>query len=90
MKTMKAKQTKNATRAKSPRPAVRRGGGPEDRDRRRVVGAGLKALAGRANAGDRQALAGLRCMMDEHPEIWQHIGDLGGLCRADLDRGDRR
>jgi hypothetical protein len=36
----------------------------------------LKALVARADAGDGRALAGLRRFLDDHPEVWEHIGDL--------------
>ena len=34
-------------------------------------------LVNRANAGDEEALAGLRYLLDECEQIWQHVGDLG-------------
>ena len=37
----------------------------------------LAALTERANEGDAEAIAGLRQMLDDRPEIWQKVGDLG-------------
>jgi hypothetical protein len=42
----------------------------------------LQVLTERANAGDRQALAELRQLLDSHPEIEQHVGDLARLAEA--------
>jgi hypothetical protein len=39
----------------------------------------LQAVVGRANAGDREALAELRLLLDTHPEIWRTMGDLSRL-----------
>jgi hypothetical protein len=36
----------------------------------------LTTLVGQANAGDRAALASLRRLLDQHPELWTKIGDL--------------
>jgi hypothetical protein len=36
----------------------------------------LRALMERARAGDRTVLGDLRRALDEHPEIWNHFGDL--------------
>jgi hypothetical protein len=36
----------------------------------------LDALVAEADRGDPRALAGLRRMLDEHPEIWRTLGDL--------------
>jgi hypothetical protein len=36
----------------------------------------LDALAGRANMGDKAALAELRTFLDAHPEVWQKVGNL--------------
>jgi site-specific recombinase XerD len=41
--------------------------------------AGLVALAKKANAGDPAARAGLRQLLDEHPQVWQALGDLNRL-----------
>lgn len=41
-----------------------------------VLAATLKSLADGAKAGDAAALAKLRRMLDQHPEIWQTCGDL--------------
>ena len=35
----------------------------------------FKALVERANAADETALGDLRQLLDEHPEIWQRVGD---------------
>ncbi len=39
----------------------------------------LRGLVERANDGDDAALADLQAMLDAHPEIWKHCGDLGRL-----------
>src|SRR5688572_26939376 len=36
----------------------------------------LQELGRRASAGSEQALAGLRQLLDERPEIWQAVGDV--------------
>lgn len=43
----------------------------------------LIALNERANTGDNAALAELRAFLDEHPEVWQTVGDLS---RMSVDR----
>ena len=40
------------------------------------LSARLTGLVDKANAGDRPALAGLRRLLDDHPEIWETVGDL--------------
>ena len=40
------------------------------------VVAELRALVQQAKAGDVSILPKLRAILDEHPEIWQHAGDL--------------
>ena len=43
----------------------------------------LRSLTDRAKAGDVSALPHLRRVLDEHPEIWRHLGDLtAGVERA--------
>jgi hypothetical protein len=42
----------------------------------------LRELADRANRGGEQALANLRQLLDQCPEVWQHVGDLAR--RAEL------
>jgi hypothetical protein len=42
----------------------------------------LAALAKQANAGDPAARAGLRRLLDEHPEVWRALGDLNQLSLA--------
>jgi hypothetical protein len=39
----------------------------------------LQTLVQRAQAGDATALPRLREILDGHPEIWQHVGDLTAL-----------
>ena len=39
----------------------------------------LNDLNAKANAGDRQALEGLRKLLDEHPEVCRHVGNLGKI-----------
>lgn len=36
----------------------------------------LEELVSKANAGDEAALASLRLYLDEHPSVWQKVGDL--------------
>src|SRR5438094_26067 len=43
------------------------------------VGAELDALVRRAQAGDAGALPRIREVLDRHPEVWQHLGDLSNL-----------
>ena len=43
------------------------------------VAAELRALAQQAQAGDAAALPRIREILDEHPEIWRHVGDLTAL-----------
>jgi hypothetical protein len=38
--------------------------------------AALRGLVEQAQAGDTTALARLRQLVDEHPEVWRHFGDL--------------
>jgi hypothetical protein len=42
----------------------------------------LAALAKKANAGDPAARAGLRRLLDEHPQVWRALGDLNRLSMA--------
>lgn len=44
-----------------------------------VVLARLNDLNAKANAGDRQALEELRKLLDEHPEVCRHVGNLGKI-----------
>lgn len=44
-------------------------------------------LAGLANAGDLDAIKQLRQLFDNHPEIWQQIGDLAKHAELTLARG---
>jgi hypothetical protein len=44
-----------------------------------AVLAQLRALAERAQAGDAAALPHLRRVLDTHPEVWRHVGDLSAL-----------
>src|SRR3954449_2279906 len=39
----------------------------------------LRALVQQAQGGDPTALPRIREILDEHPEIWQHLGDLSAL-----------
>ena len=39
----------------------------------------IEALNARANAGDTEALAEQRVLLDQHPEIWRQLGDLNQL-----------
>ena len=39
----------------------------------------LQVLTERANAGDAVALAGLDIFLDQHPELWHQVGNLGNL-----------
>src|SRR5690606_18012043 len=39
----------------------------------------LRALVNRAQAGDPAALPRIRQTLDQHPEVWQHLGDLSAL-----------
>src|SRR5262245_20210786 len=39
----------------------------------------FRELVAGANAGDREALAGLRAFLDDHPEVWRRAGDLTAL-----------
>lgn len=41
--------------------------------------ADLQALVQRAQSGDAAALPQLRQLLDDHPEIWQRVGDLSAL-----------
>lgn len=42
----------------------------------------FRALVKRANSGDRDALVRLRQVLDEHPEIWDEVGDLAAHAEA--------
>lgn len=44
-------------------------------------------LAAQANAGDPNAVARLRQLFDDHPEIWEQIGDLAKHAEVTLARG---
>src|SRR5262245_31800462 len=35
----------------------------------------FREMVAGANAGDREALAGLRRFLDDHPEVWRQAGD---------------
>jgi hypothetical protein len=39
----------------------------------------LRALVSRAQAGEAGALPRIRAILDEHPEAWQHVGNLSAL-----------
>lgn len=39
----------------------------------------LNELSAKANAGDRQALEELRNLLDEHPEVYRHVGNLAEI-----------
>src|SRR5208283_4769473 len=39
----------------------------------------LRALVKQAEAGDATVLPRLRQLLDEHPEIWHHVGDVAGI-----------
>jgi hypothetical protein len=39
----------------------------------------LEALVQRAQAGDAGALPRIRQILDAHPEVWEHVGDLAAL-----------
>jgi hypothetical protein len=41
-----------------------------------AVLAELRKLVERAQGGDRTALSGIRTILDDHPELWHHLGDL--------------
>jgi hypothetical protein len=43
------------------------------------VAAELRSLVQRAQAGDTSALLRIRAVLDNHPEVWQYLGDLSGL-----------
>lgn len=62
---------KPRTRKSKPRPAA-----PAEADALRTR---LATLTERANAGDTVALAELRAFLDDHPEVWQQVGDLNRL-----------
>lgn len=40
----------------------------------------LRQLVARAKHGDEQAIVGIRRILDEHPQIWQSVGDLASHC----------
>ena len=42
-------------------------------------------LVGKAQGGDATVLPRLRQVLGEHPEVWQHLGDVG---RADIAGSD--
>ena len=44
----------------------------------------LHNLVERAQAGDPGALPGIRQILDDHPEIWRHVGDLSHLVEGAL------
>ncbi len=46
----------------------------------------LRNLVHQVNSGDNAALAQLRSILDEHPEIWQRVGDLATHARMALIR----
>ncbi len=46
----------------------------------------LRNLVQQVNSGDNVALAQLRSILDEHPEIWQRVGDLATHARMALIR----
>lgn len=41
----------------------------------------LRTLVGQAQAGDVSALPRIRNILDEHPTIWHHLGDLSTVAR---------
>lgn len=50
----------------------------------------LREAVERARRGDRDALPALRAALDEHPEVWEHYGDLAahaGLAWIELTAG---
>jgi hypothetical protein len=53
----------------------------------------LKALVERANAGDLDAVAGVRDFLDRNPQIWRSVGDMAAHAEAAwvelIGRGDR-
>jgi hypothetical protein len=49
---------------------------PSDKPPEPPALAELRELVDRAQAGDTSALPALRQLLDQHPEIWQHFGDL--------------
>jgi hypothetical protein len=46
----------------------------------------FEELVKHANAGDRSALTKLQCLLDERPEIWRAVGDLGQHAKLSLIR----
>jgi hypothetical protein len=44
-----------------------------------AVATELRALVSRAQAGEAGALPRIRAILDEHPEVWQHVGNLSAL-----------
>ena len=47
----------------------------------------IRDLLQRAEAGDQTVLPDLRCVLDTHPQLWQHLGDLARQAEsAWLDR----
>jgi hypothetical protein len=51
---------------------------PADDDDR----AWLKALVEKANAGDAEALGELRAFLDDNPQLWKRLGDMGAHAEA--------
>src|SRR5262245_32900469 len=43
------------------------------------VAAELRVLVKSAQGGDRSALPRIREILDQHPEVWRHVGDLAAL-----------
>jgi hypothetical protein len=44
----------------------------------------IRLLWQKANAGDKEALAKVRQMLDEHPEVWRQLGDLAQIAERAL------
>lgn len=44
----------------------------------------MHELTARANRGDPDALQDLRKLLDSHPDVWQHLGDLGRCAEVAL------
>ena len=47
----------------------------------------FRGLVGRANAGRPNAKRRLTKVLDERPDVWQKVGDLGAACRTPTGRG---
>src|SRR5690242_7446312 len=62
--------------ARSSGAAANRPAEVEDAGSPAALRARLDALVAGADRGDPRALAGLRRMLDEHPEVWRTLGDL--------------